>query len=411
MKSKFWLSALILVLLLSFLISFSSCNSTESGETPNPTETSTESSTETSTESSTETETETESTSSLYKWSLADLGAGVDSHTKLQKLYLVGDYSDIENFAKGTAELSRPVPVVLSWTATPENENGPTVEKYVVELSATSDFSNARSFETTENSFDIYNLYLSSLYYWRVSAILSDGQTVTSEAKAFATSDTAPRNLYVDGITNVRDLGGWKTIDGKRVKQGMIYRSGRLNESSSNKLVVEITKQGIATLHDDLGIKTQIDLRRVDNNEVGSIKVSPLGKDVNYISVPMEWNVGNILTDNIDQVKKVFAILADESNYPIIYHCNIGTDRTGMFAFIINALTGVTLDDLYRDYLFSNFGLINGTRSASSVRSSYLRTISSYDGDTLKEKTRNCLIDLGIPSSDIDAVIRIMTEG
>ncbi|MBO5328104.1 MAG: tyrosine-protein phosphatase, partial [Clostridia bacterium] len=122
------------------------------------------------------------------------------------------------------------------------------------------------------------------------------------------------------------------------------------------------------------------------------------------------WDVSNILTGNIEIVKNTFEILADESNYPLIYHCNIGTDRTGLFAYLINGLMGVSEEDLYRDYLFSNFGKINGSRSLSGIKNSYIATIKSYQGDNLSEKIYNCLVDLGIPSEHLDSVIEILTE-
>lgn len=350
-----------------------------------------------------------------YAWELGDLGYDVDFHTEAQKQYLAGDYTQINLYADATKELSRPEAVRLEWTATPEKENAPAVENYVVEISTKSDFSDSLIFNTKEEYLEVYNLYIATDYYWRVTAELEDGKKSTSNPSLFTTAEVAPRNIYVDGITNVRDLGGWETADGGRVKQGMIYRCGRLNTSISDGIVVtkvevEITEQGIDTMRNQLGIKSQIDLRRVDNNEVGFLDYSPLGDDVNYYSRPMDWNVSNILTDNPEMVKEIFAILADENNYPLIYHCNIGTDRTGLFAYLINGLMGVSEEDLYRDYLFSNFGKINSSRTLSGIQSSYIKTIKSYPGDTLSAQIKNCLVALGVPAEHVDSVIEIMSE-
>lgn len=436
MKKRYTLSALLLVLLVCLLSAFASCDEAQPTEgatafpteaptdaptvaptdaltdapTEAPTEAPTVAPTEAPTDAPTEEETENAPLPANYTWTLADLGACVDFHTDLQKGFLLADYKNVADFADGKTELSRPMPITLSWTATKEKENDPAILKYTVEISEDSKFANALSYETAEASLDVCNLYVATLYYWRVTATLEDGQTVTSEVKAFATADSAPRNLYVDGITNVRDLGGWRMANGKRVKQGMIYRSGRLNTSESDELHVEITDEGIATMRDLFGIKTQIDLRRVENNEVGALTASPLGEDVTYISAPMDWDVDNMLKDNIEQVKYVFSLLADERNYPIVYHCNIGTDRTGMFAFLIHALLGVSEENLYRDYLFSNFGVINGTRTWTNLFRTHLRTVKEYEGETLAQQTRNCLIALGVPEAHLDAVVRIMTE-
>lgn len=345
-----------------------------------------------------------------YTWSLTELGEEVDFHTEAQKNYLLGDLDNISAYAKGVAELSRPESVELSWKVTSTAETDLTVKEYTLEIAADNDFSDCWRYRTQETSYEVYNLQIATDYYWRVTSEFSDGTKSVSPLEVFSTTTIGPRNLYVDGITNVRDLGGWEREDGSRVKQGMIYRCGRLNESSASSPVVEITEEGKRVMLDELGIWTEIDLRLVTNNEIGSITSSPLGDSVNYYTCPMEWNVSNILTNNVEMVKQVFAILSDEQNYPVIYHCNIGTDRTGLFAFLINGLMGVSEEDLYRDYLFSNFGNIGGSRSTSGIKNSYVATIKNSEGSLLSEKIYNCLVKLGVPSADLDSVIELLSE-
>lgn len=347
-----------------------------------------------------------------YDWTMSDLGDDVSIHTKAQSDYLSGDYTKISDYAKATAELSRPEPIRFTWSATPKKETEVSVSQYRVELSRSSAFSDSITYTTKELSLDVYNLYIASDYYWRVTAELSDGKKSVSEVKTFSTSGVAPRNLYVDGITNVRDLGGWETADGGRVKQGLIYRCGRLNKSEQPTVEIEITEAGIKTMLEEMGVRSEIDLRNPDNHntETGGITSSPLGDDVAYYNCPMEWNVSNILTNNLEEVKHVFSILADESNYPVIYHCNIGTDRTGLFAFLINGLLGVSEEDLYRDYLFSNFGVINSPRTLDGIKNSYVKTVQGYPGETLSEKIENCLLQIGVTQSEIDSLRTILTE-
>lgn len=350
-----------------------------------------------------------------YTFSLCDLGGEVSFHTDLQRQYLENDdYNSITTYAKAVEELSRPNAVRLSWTANPNSKKAPEIVKYTIQLSTTLNFSDSLVFETAETYIDVYNLYVGTDYFWKVTAEFENGKAETSNVQIFITDSKAPRNLYVDGVTNVRDLGGWETFSGKKVKQGMIYRTGRLNISANHGIdisdvVIEITEAGISTMRDTLGIKSEIDLREVSNNEVGFITESPLGKDINYYSVPMSYN-GNILTNNKERIKEFFELLADESNYPIIYHCNIGTDRTGLYAFLINGLLGVPEEDLYRDYLFSNFGLINSARTVSGIQSTYIKTIKTYQGSALSEKIKNCLLDIGVKQEHIDKVLEIMYE-
>lgn len=333
----------------------------------------------------------------------------VDFHTSDQANYLKGDYLDISSYANGKMEKSRPNPVYFEWEAIAKIQNAPSIKNYELIISENADFSSSLVYKVRNTYAEIFNLKIATTYYWKVIANLDSGLKVVSSIDDFKTVDQGPRNIFVDGVTNIRDLGGWITPNGNRVKQGLIYRSGRFNLSESDSVVTEITFEGVDTILNELKVKTEIDIRKVDNNEVGSITSSPIDESINYFSCPMEWKGSNILLDNIESVKEIFSILADEDNYPVVYHCNIGTDRTGLFAYLINGLMGVSEEDLYRDYLFSNFGLINGTRTIDGIKKSYVATINSYEGNSLSEKIKNCLIGIGVEVKDIESVIDILS--
>ena len=319
-------------------------------------------------------------------------------HTEFQKQSLSGEYNLISLYAGGKAELSLPMPITLTWDKVETNN-------YIFSLSENEDFS-GNFFITKEldtNTITIYNLKIHTLYYWNIQYYV-DGILTKSETKTLVIENTTPRNLYVEGLTNVRDIGGYRLGVNKYVKQGMIYRSSRLNENETTTNL--ITEEGIKVMKEQLLIKSELDIRRVDNNENGGITVSPLGADVNYYSVPMKSG-GNLLLLNQTVIKDAFKILADENNYPIVIHCSIGTDRTGMLCFLINALLGVSKDDLYSDFLFSNFGNIGGSR-APSIIDTYLRMIETMEGDTLATQTYNYLLSIGVSESDLNKVISIM---
>ncbi len=328
-----------------------------------------------------------------------------DWHTEQQAEYLSSsDYNVLPTDVNGKAEKSRPRPLTLEWTG------GGDCESYTVEVSQNDDFSDSLTYKTTGRSIELYNLCVESAYAWRVTANGKNGKTYTSEPSYFFTAGVAPRNMYVDGVTNVRDLGGYRAGE-TRVKQGMIYRCGRLNKSKQPDVEIEITERGIATMKGEMGVKTEVDLRRPDNNnETGGITSSPLGAGVNYINIPMEFDRSDPILGNMQAVIDMFAVLGNASNYPLIFHCDIGTDRTGLFAFLINGLLGVSEDDLYRDYMFSNFGNIGGSRSASSIKNKYVNNIKAFEGATLSEKIKNYLVvKIGVEESDINALLEIMS--
>lgn len=332
-------------------------------------------------------------------------------HTTLQSEYLTSaNYRNVTAFADGYAEKSLPNAISLTWSAQPQNTEG-SITEYVLELSTSKNFKNALSYRTTDTAYDVYNLQIATDYYWRVTAVMSNGETYTSAASLLQTDDIAPRNLLIDGVTNVRDLGGWETPDG-RIKQGVIIRGGRLNKSGTQQVQIEVTEKGKAAMLNELNIRSEIDLRCpiAHNYEVGGITESPLGDDVIYYNVPLDWNVSNLLTGNKQAVVDFFEVLGDEDNYPVYFHCNIGTDRTGLFAYLINGLLGVSEEDLYRDYLFSNFGKINSTRTLNGIETTYIATIKAAQGANLSEKIENYLLSIGVPAVSLDVIRYMMSE-
>ena len=336
--------------------------------------------------------------------------ASTEIHTELQANYLADrDVFSVLSYAdkKGTEELGHPVPITLTWdietTLSESNvrafflriwrESAP--EKAVVQA----------TLSKSTKKYDLSNAMIGETYCWTVSALDGDGNLYESAAARFTTAAQAPRNLQVDSITNVRDVGGWPTEDGGRVRQGLLYRGSKLAANKTASIL--ISEEGVKTMRDELGIKTEIDLRLKE--KLGGLSASPLGETVAFYSRPMDDDYNTMLTDDAARknIRDVFSLLADESNYPIYIHCSIGTDRTGLISWLINGLCGVSEENLWRDFLFSNFGVINGTRKDGF--SKVVSPMKKATGATYTAQIYNYLKDtVGIPEADLNAVIRIM---
>ncbi len=328
-------------------------------------------------------------------------------HTDLQLEYLNDAYSKVAKYADGKKELSKPEPVTIKWQTSGKATD---CELYI---SDDENFASYRTIPVKSNTVSVYNLKVRTKYYYKLKATVK-GKTATSDVQTFTTSSVVPRFIDCDGITNMRDLGGYNAKGGV-VRQGLIYRCGRLNVSESKTLQVEISAEGIKTMR-ELGIKSEIDLRLTkllygssDIREVGGLTdKSVIGDDVKYFQCPMEYANGVSNSENYTQVRKVFEILADSDNYPVIFHCNIGTDRTGFIAYLLNGLLGVSREDLVRDYLLSNFGNIGGARSESNIVS-YVNAINNCAGNSLSEKVEKYLNDvIGVPQEHLDAIKDIL---
>ncbi len=336
--------------------------------------------------------------------------------------------SDLETRERTHEDYSKPNPVVLSW-------EGEASDTYYVELATDESFEElVRVWITDETSVEIYNLFIRTKYYWRVAPTQAD----IADAKPynFTTSSAGPRNIYIDGVTNVRDLGGYVLADGSgEIRQGLIYRGGRLNltnndddkplfQADPDYFLLTITEKGLDTMVNELHIKTELDVRVPGEvNETGNMTADKIPELI-YVNIPMEYQGGertdNNMTrlDNPARLKEIFELFADEDNYPIYFHCNIGTDRTGCIGYLLGAYLGMSEEDLYINYVFSNFGSISGGamgagRSSSSITGStgYGATVKSYPGDTLSEQAANALMDIcGISQETLEKIREILVE-
>ncbi len=344
-----------------------------------------------------------------FSFELANLGENVDFHTELQAKYIASeDYTTTMGIASGSTSKEYPLPIRLSFTGSPNNKMAS--KNYIIDVYEETNKQKAIiSKECDDNGgLDVYNLKINTNYSYQVTAVYASGKAFTSQKSHFKTVNKGPRNLYVENVMNIRDLGG------KGIKQGLIYRSGRFNENDGT---TNITDKTINTMVNELGVKTEIDLRRAD--ESGGITASPLGEKVKYYHLPMYYGGENVLTfvgersgvayDNPARIKEFFNILGDANNYPIDFHCAIGKDRTGCMAYLIGALCGVEEEYLYRDYLFSNFAKISGMCDVKDIDDRYGATIKEYEGATLKEKTINYLNQvIGVETNVLNNISNIL---
>ena len=102
---------------------------------------------------------------------------------------------------------------------------------------------------TSRSSCEVYNLKISTAYYWCVQ---KNGRR--SSVFSFITASDLPRFIKIDGVSNVRDMGGYPLSSGAKIRQGLVYRGSEFENA------MHITDEGV----DDilrLKIKTDLDLR------------------------------------------------------------------------------------------------------------------------------------------------------
>ena len=188
----------------------------------------------------------------------------------------------------------------------------------------------------TETRCEISNLFVGTRYYWQVTAYHAGRRIAESPVLSFCTSNAMPRWIGVDGMTNIRDLGGWPLPGNRVVRQGLVYRSSEMNGH------FELGDAGRRTLLDELNIRTDLDFRSPVEDPSPALDT----QRVKWISAPI------LPYDSIAEkgykpaFREVFQVFADPANYPIIFHCWGGADRAGTVAFLLNGLLGVRLEHL-----------------------------------------------------------------
>ena len=272
------------------------------------------------------------------------------------------------------------------------------------------------SLTAVTNRIRIGNFEIGRTYSWTVEC---GGEKAT---RRFSTEDIAPRWVRVDNVPNLRDLGGWKTTDGRRVRQGMVYRSAgwngnakfrdekgnKLPEAQREKGAVRLTADGRACALERLGIRTDLDLR--SGSECWGMTGSPLGETVKWIRVSSSSYKGFFTDGGFESFKRDFAVFLDEKNYPIVFHCIAGADRTGTLAYILNGLLGVSEQDLQRDWEMTAF---NNPACRLNHGDRYFHLVEGFakcPGRTLKDRLEAFVIERGFTKEDVAKFRRLMLE-
>ena len=230
--------------------------------------------------------------------------------------------------------------------------------------------------------------------------------------------------MKVQGVLNMRDLGGRKGLCGRRVRQGRIYRSAGLNGNAKTNPVTNelgevkhvpyapgkarLNQAAIHYMTNTLGIKSDIDLR--GEWECFKMNGSPLGGNVTWFHIDSSRYAG-IFTDwGRTEFAKAFRVFLDEKNYPIDFHCIHGKNRTGSLAFVLNALLGVAEEELIRDWEVTIFCDTAKDFQHESKYDELIAAFSGLPGKDLCEKAEAYVKSCGFSDADIVRFRSLMLE-
>jgi protein-tyrosine phosphatase len=174
--------------------------------------------------------------------------------------------------------------------------------------------------------------------------------------------DFDQRHLIFEGCFKFRDIGGYRTADGRMVRWGRYFRGGRQDRMTP----ADLERLG------NLGIRTQIDLRRPDEaEEQGRGPLEAMG--VSYHNIPVIPTGGSDQLSRLvgdtaisgkrylgylgfgpDAWIRMFELFAEADRHPLLLHCTAGKDRTGVSTAFLLAVLGVDRALIEADYALTN---------------------------------------------------------
>lgn len=175
-----------------------------------------------------------------------------------------------------------------------------------------------------------------------------------------------PEGIALEGASNLRDLGGWPTQCGGRVRRGRVFRSAALHG---------LTASDIAALH-ALGVGQVVDFRadgerarwptRFVDVTVHELTIAPtIGASLRDLIADPQASSADVvrvmrgayaayITDWHHRYRTMFDLLLADAAPPLLFHCTAGKDRTGVAAALLLSALGVDPAAIRTDYLATN---------------------------------------------------------
>lgn len=162
--------------------------------------------------------------------------------------------------------------------------------------------------------------------------------------------------FYLPGVINSRDIGGYRTLTGKIIKKGKVFRTAALHDITA-KGKQKLVKVGLTKIID---LRTGVEIK--ENPDPIIQKVRNIHRDIlgaDYPKVTLDGGIKGIYKLFVTSpfARKQFGLaVKDIITNPgaSLYHCSQGKDRTGWLTVLIYEILGVKRQVIENDYLLSN---------------------------------------------------------
>ena len=211
--------------------------------------------------------------------------------------------------------------------------------------------------------------------------VLPAGTVAAREASPVAVAAPHQRLLPLQGGRNFRDLGGYRTADGRHVKWGLLFRSGSMHGLTDSDYAY-LSRRGIAVVCDFRDVrerqaepvnwsKTHAPRVLSDDYRLDMAGFMPSGDPRSWTAeqarTAMENSYPHLLETFRGQYRRMFAELL-AGHAPLAFNCSAGKDRTGVAAALLLTALGVPRATVIDDYLLTNTYLDAGKLTAQGAQ-------------------------------------------
>ncbi len=196
---------------------------------------------------------------------------------------------------------------------------------------------------------------------------------------AFAQTQADMQSINLTSVNNARELGGYITLDGRKIKHGVLLRTAVLNKISSEDITRLTQNYNLSVIADFRmsyeaaakpdpvieGVK-YVNLRVIDEELFMRELEKRLAGEKDPFAILKASAESGVINENmyIDFLsgnfgKKAYSEFFKELlNLPegrsLLFHCTQGKDRTGCAAMLILSALGVSEDIILEDYMLTN---------------------------------------------------------
>ena len=265
--------------------------------------------------------------------------------------------------------------------------------------------------------YTVTNLRPGASYTYQIKA--KNGQTMASGS--FTTHGHLHQLFFQKNVRNCRDLGGWKTKDGRTVKYRKVYRGGRLQWAT--KEAATLTEEGLAEVLAE-GIKAQLELRNTND----AITETALGSGYAFCAPIIREGYTDMLRPSDGLTGKTrqcfeFIVNCVREDKPVYFHCSLGRDRTGTVAMLVLGVLGVNEGDISKEYELTQFAphywgtsekehtLFTRTANyAYKSAAGYIWDNFTTGSESFATGVEKFFLSIGVSQKDIDDFRNLMLE-